>query len=127
MSIKDENAYILAYDKTSVLCLSWCLTASRTFHTRSEVNRMHTKQTVRYLCHKYPSGNCYYFKEEVITYDSWDNLDSLAWGRRRPITKRTFDKRKKEGYRSLTTYVDKPKGELLYFPLTKPEKKEELF
>ncbi|PYZ98538.1 hypothetical protein CR205_08110 [Alteribacter lacisalsi] len=86
---------------------------------------MHTKQTVRYLCQIYPSGNEYYYKEEIITHDSWDNLNSLQWGRRRPVTKQTYEKRRKEGYRVHKAYIDKPKGKLLHFPVSKfGEKKE---
>ncbi|TMW73711.1 hypothetical protein [Alteribacter natronophilus] len=86
---------------------------------------MHSKQTVRYLCQIYPSGNEYYFKEEIITHDSWDNLNSLEWGRRRPVTKETFEKRRREGYRVHRTFIDKPMGQLLHFPLSNQHEIEE--
>ncbi|RNA69025.1 hypothetical protein EBO34_03455 [Alteribacter keqinensis] len=86
---------------------------------------MHSKQTVRYLCQKYPSGNEYFYKEEIITHDTWDNLDSLEWGRRRPVSKATVEKRKKEGYRVITTEVRKPKGKLFYFPAANLSQKED--
>ncbi|PYZ94398.1 hypothetical protein CR194_02370 [Salipaludibacillus keqinensis] len=60
---------------------------------------MHSKQTVRYICKKYLSGNCYYFKQEIIAFDSWEDLDSLYWGAERPITEKTFWMRKKQGYK----------------------------
>ncbi|MDQ0205642.1 hypothetical protein [Alkalicoccobacillus murimartini] len=60
---------------------------------------MHSKQTVKYICERYPSGQSYYYKQEIITHDSWDNIDSIAWSTPRPITKKTFEKRKKDQYR----------------------------
>lgn len=68
---------------------------------------MHSKQTVKYVCEKYPSGNCYYFKQEIITHDSWDNLDSLAWSAPRPISKATFLKGKKAGFKIEEKYINK--------------------
>lgn len=60
---------------------------------------MHTKRTVKYTCHQYPSGNCYYYKSEIITHHSWQDLDSLQWSTPRPITEKTFLKREKQGYK----------------------------
>ncbi|MBU8907786.1 hypothetical protein [Desertibacillus haloalkaliphilus] len=68
---------------------------------------MHTKQTVKYRCEQYPSGNCYYYKQEIITHDSWNNLDSLSWSRPRPISKRTFFQREKQGYRVEYKFINK--------------------
>ncbi|MCK0471466.1 hypothetical protein [Halalkalibacter sp. APA_J-10(15)] len=68
---------------------------------------MHTKQTVKYICHHYPSGNCYYYKSEIITHLSWDCLDSLQWSTPRPITERTFLKRRKQGYKVEFVYQTK--------------------
>ena len=60
---------------------------------------MHTKQTVKYICEIFPSGNTYYYKQEIITHDCWDNVHSIAWSTPRPVSKRTFEKRQKEQYR----------------------------
>ncbi|WP_096201147.1 hypothetical protein [Bacillus sp. FJAT-45350] len=68
---------------------------------------MHTKQTVKYICEKYPSGNCYYYKQEIITHDSWQNIGSLSWSRPRPISKRTFEQRKSEGYMTEIKEINK--------------------
>lgn len=76
---------------------------------------LHSKQTVRYICQQYPSGNKYYFKQEMITTDSWDQLTSIVWGRRRPITKRTYEKRKKEGYRIFEEFIEKEQAIVLPF------------
>ncbi|MBU9714725.1 hypothetical protein KS419_23550 [Bacillus tamaricis] len=79
---------------------------------------MHSKQTVKYICEKYPSGNCYYFKQEVITYNSWEDISSLQWGRKRPISKTTFDKRKKEGYRTVEEFIQRPPAVIIPFKQT---------
>ena len=76
---------------------------------------MHTKHTVKYICDTYPSGNKYYYKKEIITHDSWDNLDSLQWGKARPISEKTFQARKKEGYRVEVNNINKPIGTVLPF------------
>ncbi|OIJ15981.1 hypothetical protein BKP35_03065 [Anaerobacillus arseniciselenatis] len=68
---------------------------------------MHSKQTVKYICEKYPSGNSYYYKQEVITHDNWDNLNSLAWSTPRPISKETFLKQKKAGFKAEVKYINK--------------------
>ncbi|OIJ20347.1 hypothetical protein BKP45_09820 [Anaerobacillus alkalidiazotrophicus] len=68
---------------------------------------MHTKNTVKYVCEKYPSGNTYYFKQEIITHDCWDNLDSLAWSAPRPISKATYLKQKKAGYKTEMKFINK--------------------
>jgi hypothetical protein len=60
---------------------------------------MHSKQTVKYICKTYPSGNHYFYKVELITHDSWNNIESLSWSAPRPISKNTFSKREKEGYK----------------------------
>ncbi|SDY58563.1 hypothetical protein SAMN05421736_102336 [Evansella caseinilytica] len=76
---------------------------------------MHSKQTVKYICERYPSGNCYYFKQEMITSDSWEDISSLQWGVKRPITKMTFERRKKEGYRTVETYIHRPPARVIPF------------
>ncbi|KHF41789.1 hypothetical protein [Halalkalibacter okhensis] len=76
---------------------------------------MHSKQTVKYICESYPSGNDYYYKKELITYDSWENIDSLGWSRARPISKSTFLKRKKEGYKIEYISIVKPPAEVIPF------------
>jgi hypothetical protein len=74
---------------------------------------MHTKQTVKYICEIFPSGNSYYYKQEIITHECWDNLESLAWSTPRPISRKTFEKRLKEKYR--TEYIQKQSAEILDF------------
>ncbi|MFC0473568.1 hypothetical protein ACFFHM_24435 [Halalkalibacter kiskunsagensis] len=76
---------------------------------------MHSKQTVKYICESYPSGNHYYYKKELITHDSWDNIDSLSWSAARPISKGTFAKRGKEGYKVEYVSVDKEPAEVIPF------------
>ncbi|KZE67848.1 hypothetical protein AWM68_18160 [Fictibacillus phosphorivorans] len=68
---------------------------------------MHSRQTVRYICEEYVSGNCYYYKSEIITHDNWKNLDSLSWSRPRPISKKTFMKQKKAGYKTEHKFIKK--------------------
>ncbi|WP_347550893.1 hypothetical protein ABFG93_04175 [Pseudalkalibacillus hwajinpoensis] len=76
---------------------------------------MHTKHTVRYICERYPSGNCYYFKQELITHDSWQNPQSIEWSARRPITERTFHQKEKEGYKTISTFIQKNPAVVLHF------------
>lgn len=76
---------------------------------------MHSKQTVIYICKEYKSGNRYYYKKELITHDNWANLDSLAWSSPRPITEKTFLKRKKAGYK--TEHIKLDKGPAPVIPL----------
>lgn len=77
---------------------------------------MHSRQTVKYVCEVYPSGNHYYYKIELITHDSWENIESLMWSRPRPITKETFQKREKEGYKiEYITKKNKPADILPFF------------
>lgn len=59
---------------------------------------MHSKQTVRYICEEYPSGRKLYYKTELITMGSWNQIESLYWTRPRPISERTFNKQKKAGF-----------------------------
>jgi hypothetical protein len=77
---------------------------------------VHSVYTVRYICEEYPSGNRYYYKQELITHDSWDNPDSLAWSHPRPISKKTYCKRKKGGYRTEHRFVDKQPAKIIHFP-----------
>lgn len=76
---------------------------------------MHSKQTVKYICDIYPSGNCYYYKTELITYDRWDNIDSLGWSTPRPISEKTFKKRMDEGYK--IEYRKKESAQIISFPI----------
>ncbi|WP_280768348.1 hypothetical protein [Salipaludibacillus daqingensis] len=76
---------------------------------------MHTKLTVRYFCETYLSGNCYFYKQEMITSSSWDDPTSLQWGRKRPITKSTFEKRKKAGYQYYVEYIKQPPAKVIPF------------
>ena len=57
------------------------------------------KRTVKYICESYPSGNQYFYKQEVITYQSWENPSSLMWSAPRPITEKTFKIRQNEGFK----------------------------
>lgn len=77
---------------------------------------MHSKQTVRYICKKYISGNSYYFKQEIIACHSWDQPDTLIWGALRPITKKTFMKRKEEGYKYYNYQVKTSPADVIPFP-----------
>ncbi len=79
---------------------------------------MHTKQTVRYICECYPSGNIYYFKQELITHDSWQNPQSIQWSARRPISGRTFYQKKKEGFKIMQSYINKKPADILLFSKT---------
>lgn len=74
---------------------------------------MHSKQTVKYICEKYPSGFCYYYKTELITHDSWERIESLSWSAKRPISEKTFHKRKKEGYKVEERYINKAPAEVI--------------
>ncbi|MCR6096624.1 hypothetical protein HXA31_05535 [Salipaludibacillus agaradhaerens] len=76
---------------------------------------MHSKNTVRYFCEVYLSGNKYYFKQEIITNDSWENTDSLYWGKKRPITAKTFNYWKKRGYQCRTVYLYNQPAEIIPF------------
>jgi hypothetical protein len=77
---------------------------------------VHSRQTVRYICEKYASGNCYYYKQELITHDSWENPSSLAWSSPRPITRRTFIKQKKAGYKVEYRKINKQPADVIHFP-----------
>lgn len=76
---------------------------------------MHSKQTVKYICHSYSSGNKYFYKTELITYDSWEDIDSLGWTRPRPISEMTFRKREKEGYKVEYKTLKKEPAEVIPF------------
>jgi hypothetical protein len=75
---------------------------------------MHSKQTVVYICKEYASGNRYYYKKELITHDKWTNLNSLAWSTLRPISEKTYLRRKKAGYK--TEYIKLDKRPALIIP-----------
>lgn len=76
---------------------------------------MHSKQTVKYICEKYPSGNCYYYKQEIITHDSWEDLQSLAWSTPRPISQSTYLKQKQAGYKVEEYFIKKEPAKVLHF------------
>ncbi|KGA97076.1 hypothetical protein AJ85_21360 [Alkalihalobacillus alcalophilus ATCC 27647 = CGMCC 1.3604] len=76
---------------------------------------MHSKQTVTYICETYFSGNQYFYKKELITFDSWNNPSSLAWSTPRPISEKTFKRRKKEGYKVIYTYNEKIPAKVIPF------------
>ncbi|UCZ54649.1 hypothetical protein LGQ02_07845 [Bacillus shivajii] len=76
---------------------------------------MHSKQTVKYICEKYPSGNCYFYKQEMITFNTWDDPSSIMWGKKRPISKKTYERRKKEGYKTTETFINKEPAEIVQF------------
>lgn len=78
---------------------------------------MHSKQTVRYICEQFPSGNCYFYKRELITQDSWDKPQSLMWSAPRPITRKTYELRRREGYK--TEYIMKNKKPAKVFLFTR--------
>ncbi len=77
---------------------------------------MHSKQTVKYICEQYPSGNCYFYKQEIITHDNWENLNSLAWSAPRPIAKETFLKQKQAGYKTETKFINKQPASIYHLP-----------
>lgn len=74
---------------------------------------MHSKNTVKYICKEYISGNRYYYKQEIITHDSWDKLQSLAWSTPRPISESTYQKRKNEGYKTEYYYIEKKPAKVI--------------
>ncbi|ARK29436.1 hypothetical protein [Halalkalibacter krulwichiae] len=76
---------------------------------------MHSKQTVKYICKEYPSGNHYFYKTELITHDSWEKIESLMWSALRPISETTFQKRKREGYKVEYIKMKKQPAEILPF------------
>ncbi|WP_078597025.1 hypothetical protein [Evansella clarkii] len=76
---------------------------------------MHSRQTVKYICETYPSGNKYYYKQEMITNGSWEDISTLQWGTKRPVTERTFRARKEEGYKTQVVYIDKEPAVVLQF------------
>ncbi|WP_328017760.1 hypothetical protein [Halalkalibacterium halodurans] len=80
---------------------------------------VHTKQTVKYRCERYPSGNKYYYKQEIITHDTWENIESLQWSTPRPITRKTFLAKKQQGYKIEYVDIQKPPAELI--PFTRDE------
>lgn len=77
---------------------------------------MHSRHTVIYICEEYPSGNCYFYKRELITHDSWMNVDSIAWSAPRPISRRTFMERKRMGYRTEYRKIQRPPAKVYPFP-----------
>ncbi|WP_017728248.1 hypothetical protein [Halalkalibacterium ligniniphilum] len=77
---------------------------------------MHSKHTVKYICEQYPSGNCYYYKQEIITQDTWQNIGSLMWSTPRPISKGTFVQKAKQGYVVEHRTITKPPAQIISLP-----------
>lgn len=74
---------------------------------------MHNLKTVIYICEEYPSGNKYYYKKEILTNDTWKNLNSLYWSQKKPITEATFNKQKNKGYNTEYYFIDKPMAQII--------------
>jgi len=85
---------------------------------------MHSRHTVRYICEVYPSGNRYYYKQELIAPDGWQKPESIMWSRPRPITERTFRKAKKAGYHVVVRHIEKPPADIVCLPLGDDERRE---
>ncbi len=85
---------------------------------------VHSKQTVKYICEQFSSGNEYYFKREYITHDKWSNIKSLAWSAPRPIKKETFMKRQAEGF--YCEWVQKQSASLINLAVKKTDEKNQL-
>ena len=81
-------------------------------------DQMHSKHTVRYICERYISGNSYYYKQELITHDTWQNPASIQWSTKRPISSKTFYQKEKEGYKTITKLHDKKPAKILQFSRT---------
>ncbi|WP_174520719.1 hypothetical protein [Alicyclobacillus shizuokensis] len=80
---------------------------------------MHSRETVWYICRRYMRGDKAterYYKRELLTSDSYRNLDSLYWSTERPITRRTWRKAQCEGYKCDTYTVYLPPLEVIPFP-----------
>jgi hypothetical protein len=74
---------------------------------------MHTKETVWYLCHEYvTSGVKFYYKREMLTTDTYRKLKSVYWSRPKPITKQTFEKAQKGGYKWFIVKHYYPPGDI---------------
>ncbi|TLS37919.1 hypothetical protein [Pseudalkalibacillus caeni] len=76
---------------------------------------MHSKHTVRYICEEYSSGNKYFYKQELITHDTWQNPASIQWSARRPITRQTFMKNKLAGFPVIYRHIKKEPGTIIPF------------
>ncbi len=118
-TITKGNALLLLYDvltkKLHIFQLLGLKTLQNVDATCKKGDSMHTKQTVKYLCEQYPSGNTYYYKQEIITHDCWDNIHSLQWSTPRPISKATFYKRQKEGFKVEIKFIDKSPARVFQF------------
>lgn len=75
---------------------------------------MHSKATVWYICEEYVNaGRKFYWKRELLTTDSYRNLDSVYWSDRRPITRRTFERAQREGYKCDLVRIYHPPGDII--------------
>lgn len=71
---------------------------------------MHTKQTTKYICEEYTSGNKYYYKQEFL-------MEQERWGSKRPVSKQTYLKRKNDGYKCLYHRIRKTPALIIQFPI----------
>lgn len=84
---------------------------------------MHTKSTVKYICKHYViSKNKYYYKQELLTNDSWNNLESLYWSKPRPISERTFLKAKDIGFKCIVEEIKTPPAKIIQFTTERKNK-----
>lgn len=78
-------------------------------------DNMHAKPTVRYICEEYLSGNKYYYKQEFL-------MEHKAWGSLRPVSKTTFLKRKKDGFKTEHRLIKKHPASIICLPVKKDER-----
>lgn len=77
---------------------------------------VHNRQTVWYIRRRYVRGDAtydYHYKRELLTTDTYRNLDSVYWSSDKPITKRTFERAQRDGYKCDTYCVYLPPVELI--------------
>lgn len=79
---------------------------------------MHTKATVKYVREVFVhSGRVCYWKQEIITDSSWQDVESLRWSARRPITAKTYERAKQKGYVCVQKTNLHAPAEVVDFPL----------
>ncbi|GMA49369.1 hypothetical protein GCM10025857_07260 [Alicyclobacillus contaminans] len=82
---------------------------------------MHAKATTWYICHRYVStGRSMYYKREMLTTDSYRDLRSVYWSAPKPITRNTFERARKLGYKCDVVWHYDPPAQVIPFD---PEKK----
>lgn len=77
---------------------------------------MHSRETVVYVRRRYQRGDQrseYYYKRELLTSDSYRNLDSLYWSAERPITRQTYERAAQDGYHCEAFTIYMPPIELI--------------